>query len=180
MISSAVFARYARALSDVTLEKGEDEAVHQDLELYRIIFSSVPELLDSFDSPAIPREVKENLLSTLLEKYPVSQLTTNFLRVLLSHHRLRYFHEIYENYVKTVNERRGIVSAEVTSAAPIAEGELNSLRTALAGATGKTVTLEVQEDTDLVGGMVVQIGSTVYDGSIRRQLAEIRERMTSA
>ena len=179
MISSAVFSRYARALSDVTFEKGEDDAVHKDLELYREIFGAVPDLLDAFDSPAIPRDVKESLLSTLLEKYPVGQLTANFLRVLLSHHRMRYFHEIFEHYVKTVNERKGIVSAQVTSAIILAENELNSLRAALSGAAGKTVNLDLQEDTDLVGGVVVQIGSTVYDGSIRRQLGEIRRRLTS-
>jgi F-type H+-transporting ATPase subunit delta len=179
MISSAVFTRYARALSDVTLEKGEDDVVIRDLDLYRQIFNSVPELLDAFDSPAIPREAKENLLFALLEKYPVSTLTTNFLRVLLSHYRIRYFQEIFEHYVKTVNERRGIVSAQVTTAAVLAESELGSLRTALAGATGKTVTLDVEEDSDLVGGVVVQIGSTVYDGSIRSQLCEIRRRLTS-
>lgn len=178
MISTAIFSRYARALADVALEQNEDAEVRRDLETYREIFRAVPQLLDSFDSPAVPREAKGNVLKNLLARYPVGKTAGNFLHVLLDHHRLRYFEEIFDCYIKTVNERKGVVSAKVTSAVSLDERELSNLRDSLARATGKEVSLSVETDPELLGGLVVQIGSRVYDGSVRTQLDEMRRRLT--
>jgi F-type H+-transporting ATPase subunit delta len=180
MIPSVLFARYARSLADVVLEQNQEASVTKELSTYCEIFKSVPELLDSFDSPAIPREVKDKILARLLGSYPVSQTTSNFLRILLEHHRIRYFREVFDCFVRTVNERRGIVAAQVIAASPLSEHELGLLREILAKTTGKRVTLSVRTDADLLGGLVVQIGSTVYDGSIRRHLTEMRERLKGA
>jgi F-type H+-transporting ATPase subunit delta len=177
MISSAVFGRHARALADVALETQTEERVSADLALYRDIFAAVPDLLGVFHSPAVSREAKERTLAELTKQYPVAPVTANFFKVALQHNRFRYFHEIYDRYVKTVNERKGVVSAEVVSPAPLAEAEVGRLRESLARATGCTVALEVRTDPELLGGLVVQVGSTVYDGSIRSQLAEIKRRL---
>lgn len=180
MISSAVFSRYARSLADVVLENNEETAVTADLFTYREIFKSVPEVLKAFDSPAVPREAKERLLSSLIEKYPVVRTTANFLRILVDHHRIRYFEEICLAYIRAVNERKGIVAARVTAAYTLTKEELLRLRASLSEATGKTVTLDVQTDAGLLGGLVVQVGSTVYDGSIRSQLDEVKKRLAEA
>ncbi|MGA2260961.1 MAG: ATP synthase F1 subunit delta [Acidobacteriota bacterium] len=177
MIPSAIFARYARALADVALANGEDAVVLRDLDTYGEIFRQVPALLEAFDSPAVQREAKERVLSSLLMRYPVSPAARNFLRILLDHHRIRYFAEVCDYFVKTVNERKGIVAARVTSATAMGEAELSILRARLSSATGKQVTLSLSTDPDLLAGVVVQIGSTVYDGSIRTQLEEMRRRL---
>jgi F-type H+-transporting ATPase subunit delta len=177
VIPSAVFARYARSLADVVFETGAEPAVSAGLSLYRQIFSQVPDLLQAFDSPAIPREVKEKLLAELIKKYPVHPIGRNFLRILLQHNRIRHFGEIADSYGRAVNERKGIISACVTAASALQEKEVNQLRARLAAATGKSISLEVRTDPHLVGGAVLQIGSTVYDGSIRRQLEEMKRRL---
>lgn len=177
MTSSAVFLRYARALADVALESGQEEAVARDLEIYREIFRAVPELLPAFDSPAVPREAKDRLLAALLERHPVCRIAANFLRVLLENHRLRHFDEICRRYVRVVNERKGIVFAQVRSAAALSGEDMEALRAGLARATGKKIALETRTEPDLLGGVIVQIGSTVYDGSIRTQLEELRRRL---
>ncbi len=177
MISSAIFSRYAKSLADVVMEVRAVDEVGRDLELYREIFLAVPDLLDAFHNPAIPKETKEKILSELLARYPVSRITENFLKVLLDHNRLRFFHEILALYAKTLNERKGIVTAQVASAAPLSEAEQRELRESLARATGRTVILDVQTDKELLGGLVVRIGSTVYDGSVLRQLEEMRRRL---
>jgi F-type H+-transporting ATPase subunit delta len=174
MISSAVLVRYARAFADIALETGQEDQVLSDLETYEEIFKAVPDLLPAFDSPAIPREAKEKLLSELLTRYPVCRITANFLRVLLSHHRLRYFLEICGRYILIVNERKGIVFAQVRSATPLSDGDLAVLRESLSRATGKSITVEVRTEPELLGGLIVQIGSIVYDGSIRTQLNEMK------
>jgi len=177
VISSSVFARYARALADVTLERGEDPAVRRDLDTYREIFRQVPALLAAFDSPAVQRDAKERVLGELLSRYPVRQSSANFLRLLLSHHRIRYFAEICDAYVKTVNERQGIVAGQVTTAAPLGAEELAVLRESLFRATGRQVSLSTATDPDILAGVVVRIGSTIYDGSVRTQLDEMRRRL---
>jgi len=115
----------------------------------------------------------------LFERYPVSKITANFLRVLLDHYRLRYFHEVCAHYVRIVHERKGMVSALVRSASPLAESDLAALRESFGRVTSKKVALDVRTDPALLGGVVVQIGSTVYDGSIRTQLDEVRRCLTN-
>jgi len=137
----------------------------------------VPDLLDGFHTPAATRDAQHTLLNEMIARYPVNPTTSNFFRVGLEHNRLRYFHEIFDYYIRTVNDRKGVVAAQVTAPAPLSDRDLASLREALASATGHAVTLSVRTDPELLGGLVVQLGSTVYDGSIRRQLAEIRERL---
>jgi len=177
MISSAVFGRYATSLADVVLEKREDSVVGRDLGTYLEIFTAVPDLLGAFHNPAIPKETKHKILSELLERYPVSQTTANFLRVLLDHNRIRYFHEIFDLFTRTVNERHGIVTAQVASASPLSEADQARLRESFSRITGKNVLLDIRTDQALLGGVVVRLGSTVYDGSVRSQLAEVRRRL---
>jgi F-type H+-transporting ATPase subunit delta len=180
MISAAVLGRYARSLAEVALELNDEERVSRDLAEYREVFQAVPDLLVAFDSPAVTRDAKENVFSALLVRYPVRKVTENFLRVLLQHNRIRYFDQIYEIYVTTVNEHKGIATAAVTTAAPLSERELTGLRESLSKVTGKIIKLDVQLDSGLLGGVVVQVGSTVYDGSIRRQLSEMRRHLAGS
>ena len=180
MISSAIFIRYARSMAEVALESNQEPAVTSELSTYREIFQSVPELLETLDSPAVPRDAKERLLAAVIERYPVSGIFGNFLRILVDHHRIRYFEAICQAYARIVNERKGIMAARVTSAQGLSKEKLARLRASLSEATGRTVTLEVQTDASLLGGLVVQVGSTVYDGSVRRQLEEMKRRLTEA
>jgi F-type H+-transporting ATPase subunit delta len=177
MIATSVFASYARSLVDVVFEKNVEAEVTRDLFLYRDIFQAAPEVLDAFHNPAVPRDAKKRVLDELLARYPAGQIAANFFHVLLDHNRIRYFQEILDRYTNTLNERKGIVSARVTSASPLSEAEVVALRESLVRTVGRAVTLSVRTDQELLGGLVVQVGSTVYDGSIRRQLAEMRQRL---
>ncbi len=180
MITSSLFHRYARALADVTMTKGEEVPVRRDLDTYREIFRRVPALLQALDSPAIQREAKDRVLAEVVARYPVSATMRNFLGTLQDHHRIRYFAEICDAYMTTIDERKGIIAARVTAAAPLGDSEMFALRESLSRATGKQVTLSVASDPNLLAGVVVQIGSTVYDGSIRTQLREMRRRLAQS
>ncbi len=178
MISMAVLGRYARSLADVAFETHEEDAVGRDLTIYREIFQSVPELLEAFHSPAVPRDAKANVLAELLSRYPVRKTSENFLRLLLAHNRIRFFEQVYQSYLKTVDERKGVLTAKVATAAPLSAADLASLSERLSQATGRTVRLDVNTDPDLLGGIVVQVESTVYDGSVSKQLAEMRRHLS--
>ncbi|NLV32782.1 MAG: ATP synthase F1 subunit delta [Acidobacteria bacterium] len=180
MISSAVAGRYARSLADVVFEERVEARVLEDLERFREIFAAVPDVLETFDSPAVAREAKGRLLEGLLERYPVSPVAANFLRVLLQNNRMRHFSPILDAFGKAVDARRGVVRARVTSAARLGEPELKMVEAGLSRFTGARVQVEPRTDPDLIGGCVVEIGSTVFDGSIRTRLAEVKRRLADA
>jgi F-type H+-transporting ATPase subunit delta len=178
MIPSAILGRYARSLAEIAFEENLEQPITEDLKTYNEIFRAVPDLLEAFHTPAIPRETKEKLLAEVMARYPVNIITSNFLRILLQHNRIRFFPQIVDGYFKSVNERKGIVTARVTTVAPLSPRDLKSLEARLAGITGKTMNLELKTDAGLLGGIVVQVGSTIFDGSIRTQLSEMRRRLT--
>lgn len=177
MISSVVLGKYAKSLAEIVFEDKIDETVAQDLKTYGEIFRAVPDLLETFDSPAMPREAKEKLLGELTARYPVHPISSNFLRVLLQNNRIRYFQEILQSFLKAVDERKGIVSAQVTAATPLSQEEVKGIEERLARITGKQVNVELKTDENLLGGLVVQIGSTHFDGSLRRKLADMKRRL---
>jgi F-type H+-transporting ATPase subunit delta len=180
VISSAILGKYAGSLAEIVFEEKIEETVSEDLKIYSEIFRAVPDLLETLDSPALPREAKEKLLDELIARYPVNPITGNFLRVLLQNNRIRHFQEILNAFIKSVNERKGVVSALVTAAAPLSPQEVKSIENRLAGIMGKSVNLELRTDAGLLGGIVVQIGSTSFDGSVRTRLAEMRKRLAES
>jgi len=180
VISSAVLGRYARSLAEVVFEENLEQTVTENLKTYSEIFKAVPDLMNAFDSPGVPNEAKEKLLQSLLEVHPINPIARNFLKVLLEHNRIRYYQHIYESYLDSVNEHNGVVSAKVSIAMPLDPSEVAVLEKKLSDVTGKTVNMESQTDADLLGGVVVQIGDTIFDGSIRTKLAEMKRRLAEA
>src|SRR5512136_2840794 len=158
MIPSAILGRYARSLAEIAFEENMEQKITEDLQTYNEIFRAVPDLLEAFHTPAIPRETKEKLLAEVMAQYPVNSITSNFLRILLQHNRIRFFPQIVDGYIKSVNERKGIVTARVTTAATLSPRDLKNLESRLTGITGKTVNLELKTDAGLLGGIVVQVG----------------------
>ncbi len=177
MISSAVLKRYARSLADIAFEKNQESEVTRDLKTYCEIFNAVPGLAEAFHSPALARAVKESLLNQIMALHPVSPITSNFLQVLLRHNRIAFLVKIFEIYSNLVNERKGIISAKVITALPLSPRALSRLKEKLCELTCKQVNIELQTDRELLGGLIVQLGSTVYDGSIRTQLSRLKRRL---
>jgi F-type H+-transporting ATPase subunit delta len=180
VISSAILGRYARSLAEVVFEQNLEQAVTGDLAVYSEVFKEVPDLLEAFDSPGVPQDAKSKLLESLVGLHPVNRITHNFLKVLLEHNRIRYYAQIFQSYMDSVNERNGIVSARVSTSLPLDESEVKVLEKKLSEVTGKTVNMEPQTDADLLGGIVVQIGDTIFDGSIKTKLADIKRRLAEA
>ena len=180
MIPSAILGRYARSLTEIAFEGNLEQEVTGNLNTYSEIFRTVPDLVEVLQTPAVPRESKEKLLNELMTKYPVNPVTSNFLRILLRHNRIGFFQQIFDLYLKLVNEHKGIVSARVTTAMALSEQEVTNLGERLSAITGKSVKVEPQMDAAILGGVIVQLGSTIFDGSIRAQLAEMKRRLAEA
>ena len=169
--------RYAAALADVVMKSGEARAVQGELSAWELMVQGNPDLLEVFRNPTIPYDQKHKVLSALIARVRLRPTTANFLQVLLRNHRLPDLHEINRRFAQELDDRSGVVVAQVTSARPVVSSVQDDLRAQLSRMTGRQVRLQFSVDEELIGGMVTRIGSTVYDGSVRTQLQQIRQKM---
>ncbi len=179
MSNETVARRYASALADVVVKSGETETVRNELKTWEDLVSSNANLQDAFANPAIAHLSKEKVLESLLEKAKPTKTTANFLRVLLRNSRLTELGQINEKFASVLEERSGFVSANITSARPLSEAEKADLQASLAKLTGKQVKLIFDINEEIIGGVVTRIGSTVYDGSVKTQLENLKEQLIS-
>ena len=178
MSSLTVARRYAGALADVAIANGEERAVQEELIGWEKMIDSSPMLKEVFANPTVPYEQKRRLLEELIERTKVRNTTANFFRVLLKNQRLTDLSEIIQRFAFVLDERAGVVAAEVTTARQVPEEAKRLLLDKLKSVTGREVRLTFDMDEAVIGGIVTRIGSTVYDGSVRTQLEEIRVKLT--
>ena len=170
MSLQAVARRYASALADIAIERGEQREVLTELQRWNSMVEDSSELEEVFRNPTIPYDQKRKVLEELVSRTRVRETTGSFLRVLLKNQRLPNLKEITERLEYVLDERSGIVSGEVTTARPISDQTRNELIEALSVATGRKVKLTFKIDESIVAGVVAQIGSSVLDGSVQHQL----------
>jgi F-type H+-transporting ATPase subunit delta len=175
--AQAVARRYAAALADVVTARGESREVQDELSAWERMMRTNALLMEVFSNPTVPYEQKQKVLSKLIERTRVRPTTANFLQVLLRNQRLAELGEINKRFAQVLDERAGVVSAEVTTARPVPQASQEALRANLASLTGKQVRLSFTTDEELIGGIVTRIGSTIYDGSVRNQLQRFKERL---
>jgi F-type H+-transporting ATPase subunit delta len=177
MSNETVARRYAAALADVVTKTGDAQSVQTELKMWETMMTSNNDLHEVFSNPAIAHKAKENLLENLIEKSKPSKTSANFLRVLLSNNRLTELGQINERFVNVLEERSGGVTASVTSARELSESEKAELQANLEKLTGKRVSAKFETDANIIGGVVTRIGSTVYDGSVKTKLEELKQQM---
>lgn len=169
--------RYATALADVVTERGEARQVQEELSAWEMMMDANPMLMEVFSNPTIPYEQKRKVLTSLIERTRLRPTTSNFLQLLLKNQRLTELSEVNRRFAQVLDERSGVVSAEVTTARTVPAAQQEALRSKLSAMTGKQVRLSFITDEDLIGGIVARIGSTIYDGSVRTQLQQVKEKM---
>jgi F-type H+-transporting ATPase subunit delta len=179
MSVETVARRYAGALADIVLKTGETESVKTELRSWETMMSSESDLRNAFSNPSIAHASKEKVLEGLIAKTNPTKTTANFLRVLLKNSRLTEINEINEKFASVLDERNGLINADVTSARPLNDSERSDLRANLAKLTGKTVNLDFKIDENIISGVITRVGSTVYDSSVRTQLEELRNKLVN-
>jgi F-type H+-transporting ATPase subunit delta len=179
MSQETVARRYATALADVVTKNGDVDTVRTELKSWEELIRSSVDLQNAFLNPSIGHASKERVLESLVQRTRPSRTTSNFLRVLLKNDRLGELDEINRRFEAELEERSGVVTAHVTSARELTDGEKAQLQANLAKLTGRMVKLEFGIDKDLIGGVVTRIGSTVYDASVKTQLENLREELVN-
>lgn len=177
---AAVNIRYARAFADVVADlKLSGATVLQEVNSLESVLSSSVELQRVWENPAITAEQKRRILDALAARLGLSKPVRNFAAVLIDHRRIGQLKDIARQFERELNQRMGLQEAEVTSARDLGEDERRALEQQIERLTGKKVRARYGVDRALLGGAVVKLGSTVYDGSVRGQLHKMKEALSS-
>ncbi len=177
MSVQTVARRYASALADVVLKSGEARKVQEELLTWEKMFQTSPVLPEVFGNPTIALDQKRAVLNKLIDRSKPTATTANFLKVLLQNQRLMDLGEINKKFAEILDIRAGMVAATVTTARTVPDNAQERLHAKLLSVTGKKVRINFTTDSELIGGLVTRIGSTVYDGSVRNHLQQIKAKM---
>ena len=130
--------------------------------------------------PTNKKEDQLNVLLKISEKFKINNLLTKFLSFLISKRRFFYVEKILKNFIETCSKKRGEIKAELTSAKELTEKEINSIKEELTKNFSSKIKLNYKHDSSLIGGLVVQVGSTMVDTSLKNKLQQIKHRMIEA
>lgn len=178
MAQLAVVRRYARALFDTARRAGTVDQLEEDLRAVDQVLHAVPRLRRALGAPTISGARKKELLAHAFGGR-VSPLASRFLDLVIDRGREDVLLTTYPVFHRLANEWRNILPVEVTAAVPLTDEEREALGAAIARRTGKTVHLTVTIDPELMGGVVLRMGDTIIDGSVRNKLRQLRNRLTA-
>ena len=171
---------YARALADVVIDRKLDASrVTEELDLVSSILKESAALRTIWDSPSVPPVRKLKLLDGIAARVELSREVRNFVAVIVSNRRIHDFRRIAQHAAEEINDRLGLVDAEILSARELSAEEKRKLESQVTSVTGKTVRVRYSLDTKLMGGAVIKVGSTIYDGSVRGQLQRMKEQLAA-
>jgi F-type H+-transporting ATPase subunit delta len=177
---ASVASVYGRAFADVVLDKRlESRQVLAELKALEELLQENGDLRRVWENPSIPAEQKRRLLDVLVAREGFSRPVRNFAAVLIDHQRIAYFESIVRQIGKELDDRLGFAEAHICSARELSAAERRMLESQVERLTGRKVRANYTRDVTLLGGAVVRVGSTIYDGSVRGQLMRIREQIVS-
>ncbi|MFO0677126.1 MAG: ATP synthase F1 subunit delta [Polyangiaceae bacterium] len=173
-MSTIVATRYARALYELGSETSQLEALSNEIARLAEVYAGNPELRDALDNPLVTHASRRAVVGEIAEKLSLSPLGKNTALLLLDRRRIRFLPAISQRLREMSDLQKGIVRAEVTTAAPLSETFYQRLEAQLAKMTGKKVTLDRKQDPSIIGGVITRIGDTLYDGSLKSRLESLK------
>jgi F-type H+-transporting ATPase subunit delta len=178
---SVFAARYARAFADVVLEaKLRPEEVQQQLHDFAATLAGSKDLRELLLNPSIETRKRVKILDVVNSRIGCSPKVRNFIAVLIHHERLGELSEILDEYRQEMNRRLQISDAEVVTARPLSDEDRRKLAAQIAEVAQTRVNAVFREDKSLIGGAIVRVGSTIYDGSVRGRLERLKERLVNS
>ena len=176
MIEGSLSRRYTKALFQLAREAGQEENVGQEVEQFNSAYAN-SELQAVLTNPAFAAETRKKILAQIMQGQQLSSLSVRFLSLLLDRDRMSHLPGIVSCYRRLLNEAKGRVEAKVVSARALEPAMADRVRGQLGAVSGKEVVLQQEIDPSLLGGLLVEIEGKVYDGSVRTQLAKMKQRI---
>ncbi len=177
---ASVAGTYARAFADVVL------SAHLDPNRSVAELRTVAKLLDEnidlrrvWENPAVPADQKRGLLDAIVKRDNILRQARNLIALLIDHRRIHFLGRIIRQVEKELDARLGIAEAEITSFRELSDTEKREFESQVAKLTGKKVRAHYTRDGSLLGGAMLRLGSTIYDGSVRGQLEKMKEAISS-
>lgn len=171
--------QYANALADIVLEQGAAEPARKQLEDFEAAYAESGELRNFLASPAVTRQEKHAVIEKIVARLGASKIIRNFLFVIVDNQRAHLLPEIVESFEHVLRQREGVAEAEVTSAIELTNKQKATLLQTLERLTGKKVQAKYTLVPGLLGGAVVRIGDTIYDGSVKKRLNVLRAQLAA-
>ncbi|WP_019960217.1 F0F1 ATP synthase subunit delta [Woodsholea maritima] len=179
-ITGEASKRYAKALFDLALEANALDSVERDMDAFGAAFDAEESLAKALASPVVSSEEKGRVISALAEKMGVSDIIKNYVRVVAQNGRAGLLQETITAFKARLATHRGAVTADVTSADALTATQLKELGAALKNALGRDVEIRTQVREDLIGGLIIQVGSRMFDSSLSTKLERMRNAMKEA
>ncbi|MGB9203161.1 MAG: ATP synthase F1 subunit delta [Terriglobales bacterium] len=180
---ASVVGTYARAFADVVMKASnqlDPARALQELHSVDALLKESDQLRRVLENPSIPGDRKRAVLDAITTRLGTTRQVRNFVAVLTDNRRLPLFSEILKQVEQELNDRQGFAEAQVSTARQLGDPEKQMLEAEIARMTGKKVRARYEQDASLLGGAVVQVGSTIYDGSVKGQLEKIREQLVES
>jgi F-type H+-transporting ATPase subunit delta len=176
MIEGRLSRRYGKALFELALEQQREDATGEEIERFLTAYtnSTLPTVLNN---PAFELTRRKAILLEVIKHLQLSPLSVHFLSILLERDRLTYLSSIVSYYRGMLNAAKGRIEAKVIDAVPLDATLMERLRSALRTISGKEVVLREETDPGLLGGLMVELEGTIYDGSVRTQLDKMKQRI---
>jgi len=171
--------QYATALADIVLQQGASEPARKQLEDFRAAYEQSSELRNFLASPAVSKENKHGVIEKLVARLGASRILRNFLFVMTDNQRVHLLPEITDTFEEVLRQREGVAEAEVTSAVELNDAQKSALIQTLQRLSGKKIQAKYSLEPELLGGAVVRVGDTIYDGSVRSRLNQLRAQLAS-
>ena len=177
---ASVVGTYARAFADVVMKPSnhlDPARAQQELHSIEALLKESEQLRRVLENPSIAGDQKRRVLDAITTRLGTTRQVRNFVAVVTDHRRLPLFSEILKQLAQELNERQGFAEAQISSARQLNDAEKHLLEAEIIKLTGKKIRARYEQDAALLGGAVVQVGSTIYDGSVKGQLDRIGEQL---
>ena len=175
MINRKIAQRYAKALMNIGQEDGKYDTYGKELDAFSVLFQGEEQLREVLSNPTFNVARRQTIIKEIGKRLRLSSIIINFLHLLVDKNRMRYLPDITALYRELTDEAAGRARVKLVTAHDLSKKKLTELTHELQGLVGKQVVMEVETDPDLIGGVVARIGGMVYDGSVKTQLARLRE-----
>jgi F-type H+-transporting ATPase subunit delta len=171
--------QYAHALADIALEQGAAQPVLQQLADFNAAYQESSELRNFLGNPAVEREAKHGVIEKIVVRLGASKIIRNFLFIMVDNQRTPLLPLMLESFQTVLQQRQGVAEASVVSATALNDGQKSQLHQALEKLTGKKIQAKYSQDPTLLGGVQVRIGDTIYDGTLRNRLNQMRAQLAA-
>ncbi len=171
--------QYANAMADIALAQGAAEPAAKQLHEFGAAYAQSAELRTFLASPAVSTEAKHAVIEKIVARLGASKIIRNFLLVIADHRRTQLIPEVIAAFHEVIRQRQGVAEAVVSTAVEVSAAQKKEMAATLGRLTGRKIEAKYALDPALLGGAVVRIRDTIYDGSLRSRLNEMRARLAA-